>query len=360
MGQPRQPESDSRMSDEGRQQVGSTLQPLQLLDQHTPQLSRILGGEVGEPTVLGVPPHPFVGVRLGGLAGERLRHDLRMVCQVGPHGPGAVVDVAPVPQDRHRAGDVPLQLLEGRHRVRAAGVRVVGPQVEVQPEPPALGADRPGAEGRDPVVPVPTPHDRCLAPWGQGAAHGRGEQESRLVEEDQVGLAPPGAPDDPGQLHLPSGGDRRLVPLPGPLLRLLAGPPEPPLEDLADVLGVEADAEVPLDQRGHSVSGPQLGAPAVGLGSLEQQLLQLLELPIVQSGGAAGVGPGGQGFGAFPVEFQPGGDGGSTAAEEVGDIVRGFPPLDQFDGSATAAFEFLGSTDGSHTLGTLETAFLFS
>ena len=82
--------------------------------------------------------------------------------------------------------------------------------------------------------------DRRLAPGGQGAADRRGEHEARLVEEDQVGLAAPGPADDPGQLLTPSVVDGRLVPLPGLPLRLLAGPAQPPLEDLADVLGVEA------------------------------------------------------------------------------------------------------------------------
>ena len=78
-----------------------------------------------------------------------------------------------------------------------------------------------------------------------------------------MGLAAPGLADDLGQFLTPSVGDGDLVPLPGLLLRLLAGPTQPPLEDLADVLGVETDLEVPLDQVGDPGGGPQLGSPTV-------------------------------------------------------------------------------------------------
>jgi hypothetical protein len=87
-------------------------------------------------------------------------------------------------------------------------------------------------------------------------------------------------------------GDGGLVPLPGLPLRLLAGPAEPPLEHLADVLGVEADVEVALDQLGGPGGGPQLGAPAVGLGPLQQQGLQLLQLGVGEAGLGSGVGLG--------------------------------------------------------------------
>ena len=170
--------------------------------------------------------------------------------------------------------------------------------------------------------------DRRLAPRGERAADRRGEHEARLVEEDQVGLAAPGPADDPGQFLTPSVVDGHLVPLPGPPLRLLAGPAQPPLEDLADVLGVEGDAEVPLDQLGDPGGGPQLGPPAVGLGPFRAGL------PVPESLAGQrgpGVGLGGElprGLG----ELHPGVDGGAAAAEEVGDVVGGFALLDEFDG----------------------------
>jgi hypothetical protein len=79
-----------------------------------------------------------------------------------------------------------------------------------------------------------------------------------------MGLASPGLADDRGQFLTPSVGDGDLVAFLGLPLGLLAGPPQPTLEDLAGMLGVEMDGEAPLDQIGDAVGGPELGLPAVG------------------------------------------------------------------------------------------------
>ena len=71
------------MPDECRQQLGLAMKPTELLDQDRPQLGRVLGREVRQPAVLGVPPHPLVGVGLGGVARERLRDDPGVLRQVG-------------------------------------------------------------------------------------------------------------------------------------------------------------------------------------------------------------------------------------------------------------------------------------
>src|SRR4051794_29586282 len=96
----------------------------------------------------------------------------------------------------------------------ATGVDVVRQEAVDEPQPPPRRADRDGADGRDPVVPVPAPQDRRLAPGREGAADRRGEHEARLVEEDQVGPAPPGTAEDLGQLLTPSVVDGDLVALP--------------------------------------------------------------------------------------------------------------------------------------------------
>ena len=100
------------------------------------------------------------------------------------------------------------------------------------------------------------------------------------------------------------------------------------------MLGVEADAEVALDQLGDPCGGPQLGPPAVGLGPLQQQGLQLAQLLGGEPGLGAGVGLGGQLLGRLAGELDPGVDGGAAAAEEVGDVVGRFALLDEFDGPA--------------------------
>ena len=77
-----------------------------------------------------------------------------------------------------------------------------------------------------------------------------------------MGLSSPGSSDDFGQFLTPSVVDGDRVTLLGLFLRLLAGPAEPELEDLTDVLGVVSDAEMSVDQHGDAGGGPKLGAPA--------------------------------------------------------------------------------------------------
>src|SRR5262245_3552469 len=348
------------MPEECRQQLGPAMEPAEFLDQDPAQLGCVLGCEVGQPAVLGVLPHHLVGVGLGGIGGQRLGEDLRVLRQVGPHRLRAVVDVRSIPEDRHRPGQVPPQLLQECHRVLAVGVRVVGQQPEIQPQPSPLRAYGHGADRRDPVVAVPALQDRGLTPRGEGAADRRGEHEARLVEEDQVGLPASGSTDDAGQFLTPSEVDRRLVPLLGPALGLLAGPLQPPLEHLADVLGVEADVEVPLDQFGGPGGRPQFGPPAVGLGALQEQGSQSPQLLGGEPGPGAGMGLGGQLLGCLAGELHPGVDGGASAAEEVGDVLGGLPLLDEFDGTDTATLEFFSGSDGSHTQYTSSTGLLFS
>ena len=93
---------------------------------------RVLGGVVRQPVVLGPAPHPLVGVGVRGVAGEVLGHDLRVLRQVRLHHPRPLVDLALVPEDRHRPRDLAPQLGQEGHRVLAVGVGVVGQQPEVR------------------------------------------------------------------------------------------------------------------------------------------------------------------------------------------------------------------------------------
>src|SRR5207244_4848459 len=109
-------------------------------------------------------------------------------------------------------------------------------QVEVESRTPGHRAECDATDGTPPIPPVPGVEDRSLPSRGQGAADGRGQEEPGLVEEDEVRLPPPRLPDDPGELVTHPPRHLLVVPLPGLPPRLLAGPPEPPPEDLADVL----------------------------------------------------------------------------------------------------------------------------
>jgi hypothetical protein len=92
--------------------------------------------------------------------------------------------------------------------------------------------------------------------------------EARFVEEYQVGLALPRFADDAWEficlpaLHL------LAITLAGPPLRLMAGPAEALLKDLAYVFGVVVDAELLADESGHAFRSPKVIGPAMGLGAL--------------------------------------------------------------------------------------------
>jgi hypothetical protein len=175
-----------------------------------------------------------------------------------------------------------------------------------------------------------------------------------------MGLSSPGASDDFGQFLTPSVVDGDLVTLPGLLLRLLAGPAEPELEDLTDVLGMVSHPEMSLDQHRDAVGGPKLGAPAVLPGPLQEEPFKLLELIGVEARGSTGMGLGGELFGGLASQLQPGVDGGPAAAEEAGDHGGMFALIDELNGTAAPAFEFFCSSDRSHTSTTELHKFLFS
>ena len=89
------------------------------------------------------------------------------------------------------------------------------------------------------------------------------------------GLAPPSA-------------DRRFVALAGFADRALRAPVERP-QDFPDVACVVVDAEFVGDQTSDARAGPQRRRETVGLGALQQQRLEALELSSVQKRLASGT-----------------------------------------------------------------------
>src|SRR5207244_8523505 len=125
----------------------------------------------------------------------------------------------------------------------------------------------------------------------------------------------------------------------GSALGLLAAPAQTLFEDFADVFGVVVDRPVSADQGGDTVCGPQVVGPAVLLGALPEELLQLLELPVPQTGAWTGEGSRLEpAFGAR--QASPAVDGSLMNAEDAGDDGRGLALLDECDGAAPAAFQF--------------------
>lgn len=269
------------------------------------------------------------------------------------------MDPALVPHDRHRPPEPIPKLGQEGDNVLAVGVGIVRQQPEVEVGPAEYGADGDGADGRDPALSVPRLQDRCLALGGVGAADRRLQLEARLVEEDQVRPPPLRPLDDPGQDLIPSVGDRLDVALLGLALGLLATPVQPSPDDLADVLDVIRDAEVAADDLGDPVGTPHVVVPAVGLSPLQQQALELPDLLVGEPGPRPGMRLGAEGLGRLLSHAEPAIERGAADAEDAGDDGGRLAVLHQFDGPTTAAFQFVCSSNGSHTLTTLETAQLF-
>src|SRR5829696_12881 len=128
--------------------------------------------------------------------------------------------------------------------------------------------------------------------------------------------------------------------------RLLAAPVEPAVEDLADVLGVVAHPEVPLDQHGDAGGSPQLVWPAVALGPLRQQRFQRPQLVVAEPGRGAGLLDGGQpagGAGHAP----PAVDGGDVDAQHVRDHGRRLAARQRLHGPRAASLQLSSGSDWS-------------
>src|SRR6516165_4736534 len=74
----------------------------------------------------------------------------------------------------------------------------------------------------------------------------------------------------------------------GLALGLLAGPAQTLLEDLADVLGVQGDAQSFADQACDTVGGPQLVGPAVSFSALQEEAFELAQVVVGEQRRAAG------------------------------------------------------------------------
>jgi len=125
------------------------------------------------------------------------------------------------------------------------------------------------------------------------------------------------------------------------------------------VLDVVFDAETATDELGDTAGAPKVVGPAVGPGALQQQALQLPKPLVGQPGPGTGMGPGGQGLGGLLGQGEPAIQRGAADSQDAGDDGGRLPPPHQFHGVATATFQFLGGSDGSHALSTTEAARVF-
>jgi len=165
------------------EKISPTLQSRQLTRDSLSKVIFIDGGEVRETSVLGISPHAFVRVQVRGVAWQLLRDDARVLTEILPDDPGAIVNIAPVPNDCHGLAQLTIEKSKEPNDVVRVDVLVVRQQLKVQSESPPLGTHRDGADRRDTVSSVPTVVDRRLPPRCETSSHRGSEHKPGFVEE---------------------------------------------------------------------------------------------------------------------------------------------------------------------------------
>jgi len=146
------------------------------------QVVQVGRGEGGEVPVLGVAPDGLDRVELGGIGGQPLDDDPRMLGQ--PRRDAArPVRAVPIPDESEAVGQVAAQLLEEPEDLAAPDV--VAMQGPVEAKPAAARGDRERADRREAIPPIPLAEHWGLAPGRPRPATDRLEHEATLVNEHQ-------------------------------------------------------------------------------------------------------------------------------------------------------------------------------
>lgn len=152
---------------------------------HT-QVIDVVGPAVRE-SRFGEIPDAFVGVELGGVRRKVLEAETWHLAAERADGITAV-NLPIVPDDDHWSAQVAQQVSqEGTDLLM---LDVLGMEAPIEPQPLAPRAHRHAGDDRDLVAAIAMPDDRRLATRGPGPAHGRNQQEARLVDEDEMGAQP--------------------------------------------------------------------------------------------------------------------------------------------------------------------------
>ena len=147
-------------------------------------------GEVRESCVLRVAPDSFVRIEVRCVCRQLLGNGAWMPAKILPNDYRPVMNIDPVPDDRHRPAELPVEQPQELDNVLGVNVLVVRQEVEVQPEASPLRTYRDGADRRDSVSPIPAIVDRCLPSGRESSSNCRSEHKPRFVEEDER-CAPP-------------------------------------------------------------------------------------------------------------------------------------------------------------------------
>lgn len=174
--------------DAAAQESWGEAERFQPMDEVFEQFVPAVGPAVGEASPE-MGPHALVGVELGRVGREALQVQTAEAAAELPDGP-PLVGPEVVPQDDHVAAQVAEQEPQELRDFRLLDVLRVKAPVESQA--PSAGAEREARDGRDPLPAEAVPEDGGPAPGAPGLARGGGQQEARLVDEDEVGAQPGG------------------------------------------------------------------------------------------------------------------------------------------------------------------------
>lgn len=175
--------------DAGTEQRGGARNPYERRRETSEQLVDIIGPSVREAS-LGQAPHAFVRVELGRIgrkvfevqAGELATEVADRIALVNP---------ALVPEHDDGAPQVAEEMAEELEGVRVREV-LLDEEVPGEAEPSADWTHRNAGDDRDLVPLIPVTDDRRLAAGRPRLVDARDQQESRLVDEDEMGAQPPG------------------------------------------------------------------------------------------------------------------------------------------------------------------------
>lgn len=159
------------MRDKPSQKFLTRPQPRELFDEAESQVVGICRGEIRQTCVLCVAPDALIRIEFRRVRGKLSGNDSPVLAKEVADDASSLVDVASVPDDRHRPTQVTPEKSKKLDDVCGAHVLVVRHQFEIQPEPLSYGAQGDRTDRRDPVSAIPASLDRRLAAWSVRPSH---------------------------------------------------------------------------------------------------------------------------------------------------------------------------------------------
>jgi hypothetical protein len=172
-----------RCVDAGPQEILRAAESSRRIVQAMAEVAQVIGSAIGE-CLVRLGPHVLGRIELRGVSRKVMNVQPRMGGEErGDRMPS--MDRAAVPEQVDRAPQMPEEVLEERADVETAESARATPEVERDASP--FGRDHQPATDREAIVTVPVTHARRL-PFGRpGPADVGNEQESTLIDEDEMG-----------------------------------------------------------------------------------------------------------------------------------------------------------------------------